>query len=213
MNEISKSRIAKFFAEYDGLKYLEQNITDAIRLIVSCAQKNKVLLCGNGGSAADCGHIAGELLKSFALARRIPDALKERLESAYGFDGSSIAESVQQGVMCIPLTSFEAFNTAFLNDCNEKMLFAQLVNVLGSDGDILMAISTSGNSKNVCYAAQLARVKGLKIISLTGGSGGKLKELSDILINVPGETVYKIQEFHLPVYHLICLCVESELFE
>ena len=173
----------------------------------------KILICGNGGSAADSEHIAGELLKSFTLKRKPPVELCEKLTKAYGEEGTFIADNIQMGIKCIPLTSFNAFSTAFINDCDEKMLFAQLVNALGDENDILLAISTSGNSKNVCYAAQLAKIKNLKVISLTGDTGGKLKNLSDILLNVPSKIVYKIQEYHLPIYHLICLCVENELFD
>lgn len=197
------------------LKYLEPQIKEAISLIAGggLKEQNKLLICGNGGSAADCEHIAGELLKSFALKRRVPQTLQKKLFEAYGEEGSTMANNLQCGVKAIPLTSFCAYNTAFLNDCDEKYVFAQLVNALGIKGDILLGISTSGNSKNVLHACKLAKVMGIKVIALTGETGGKLKEIADVLINVPSNIVYRIQEMHLPIYHLICLCVESELFE
>lgn len=206
--------IENFFEENPKFENLKTAIVETIESLTTCVKNGKkILTCGNGGSASDSEHIAGELLKSFMLKRRTPADVREKLVASYGEDGALIADSIQGGIKCIPLTSFCAFNTAFLNDCNEKMLFAQQVNALGDEGDILIGISTSGNSKNVCYAAQLAKVKGLKVVALTGEGGGKLKELSDILINVPSSLVYKIQEMHIQVYHLLCLALESEIFE
>lgn len=213
MKQITKKQIENFFEEHKEFAYLQENVTKAIEMMANCTISNKILTCGNGGSAADSEHIAGELLKSFMLKRKIPVELRDKLVKEYGEDGLLIADNIQGGLKCIPLTSFCAFNTAFLNDCNEKMLFAQQVNALGDKDDILIAISTSGNSKNVCYAAQLAKVKGLKVIALTGRDGGKLKQIADVLINVPSSIVYKIQEMHLQVYHLLCLSVESERFD
>lgn len=202
-----------FFERHTDLTYLDEPITKAIALIVNLKKENKILLCGNGGSAADCEHIAGELLKSFELKRKLSDKMYKKLKDLYGDEGTFIADNLQQAVKAIPLTSFCAYNTAFLNDCNEKMMFAQLVNALGIKDDILISISTSGNSKNVVYASMLAKSMGIKVIALTGETGGKLKDIADITINVPSKRVYRIQEYHLPIYHLICLCVESELFE
>ena len=170
--------IMEFFDEKKELECLKESILQSINVLVDCIKAGKkILVCGNGGSAADSEHIAGELLKSFALKRSTPKDLREKLVSAYGEEGALIADSIQGGIKCIPLTSFCAFNTAYLNDCNEKMMFAQQVNALGDDGDILIAISTSGNSKNVCYAVQLAKTKGLSVIAMTGKGGGKLKHL------------------------------------
>ena len=202
-----------FFERHTDLTYLDEPITKAIALIVNLKKENKILLCGNGGSAADCEHIAGELLKSFELKRKLPEKMYKKLKDLYGDEGTFIADNLQQAVKAIPLTSFCAYNTAFLNDCNEKMMFAQLVNALGIKDDILISISTSGNSKNVVYASMLAKSMGIKVIALTGQTGGKLKDIADITINVASKRVYRIQEYHLPIYHLICLCVESELFE
>lgn len=214
MKKITISHINKFIEEKPHLAYLKDQLTTAITLMVNTAKnKKQILVCGNGGSAADSEHIAGELLKAFTLKRPINTQLAEELTNAYGEEGEFITANLQGGIKCIPLTSFTAFNTAFINDCNEKLLFAQLVNVLGENDDVLIAISTSGNSKNVCYAAQVAKVKGMKVIALTGESGGKLKNISDVTIKVPSNIVYKIQEDHLPVYHLLCLCVESEMFD
>lgn len=213
MKERTINLINEFMQNHSELKYLEKPITESIKAIVNMEDKNKIMLCGNGGSAADCEHIAGEFLKSFVLKRKLPHEKYVTLKDTYGEDGELIADNLQQGIKAIPLTSFCAYNTAFLNDCNEKMLYAQLVNSLGIKGDILIAISTSGNSKNVVYASMLAKTLGIKVIALTGETGGKLKNLADILIDVPSSIVYKVQEYHLPIYHLICLGAESELFE
>jgi len=203
----------EFYTRYPQLKPLKKQLEEAAELLYKSTVKNKILVCGNGGSAADSEHIAGEMLKSFMSKRYVKADLRAKLNEEYGEEGNFIADNLQQGIRCIPLTSFCAYNTAFLNDCNEKLLFAQLVNALGQKGDVLLAISTSGNSKNVCYAAQVAKVMGIKVIALTGSSGGKLKSLCDVLLAVPSSVVYQIQELHLPVYHLLCMVVENECFE
>lgn len=213
MKQTTINQIEKFFKQHMELGYLKNNVTDAIKMLSNCVVFNKILTCGNGGSAADSEHIASELLKSFLLKRKISAELKDKLIKEYGEDGSLIATNIQCGLKCIPLTSFYAFNSAFLNDCNGEMAFAQLVNALGDEEDVLFVTSTSGNSKNVCYAAELAKIKGLKVIALTGKDGGKLKQIADILINVPSDIVYKIQEIHIQVYHLLCIGIENEIFQ
>ena len=214
MKKITENHIEKFFSDKPELEYLRESMVKAVETLTICVKSGKkILICGNGGSAADSEHIAGELLKAFVLKRPVSDKLRMKLEDAYGEDGDYIADNIQGGIKCIPLTSFCAYNTAFLNDCCDEMLFAQLVNSLGDKGDVLIGLSTSGNSKNVCYAAKLAKVKGMKVVSMTGQSGGKLKTLSDVCISVNNNIIYKIQEIHLPLYHLLCLCLESEMFD
>ena len=212
MKQKTQNLIMDFLNTHTDMVYLKDEFINAVELLVECVKNNKIMTCGNGGSASDSEHIAGELLKSFMLKRDIPKAFKDKLASEFGDDGVLIGENIQGGIKCIPLTSFCAFNTAFLNDCNEKMLFAQQVYALGEKGDVLIAISTSGNSKNVVYAVKLAKTMGIKVIALTGESGGKLKDLADVLLNAPSNLVYKIQEYHLPIYHLLCLCLENEIF-
>lgn len=214
MKKITQNYITNFFNEKPELIELKRPIEMAVETLATCAkQRKKILICGNGGSAADSEHIAGELLKAFVLKRPAPDNLRNELVDKYGEEGNFIADNIQGGIKAIPLTSFCAYSTAFLNDCDPDMLYAQLVNALGDEGDVLIGISTSGNSKNVCYAAELAKVKKLKVIGLTGQAGGKLRGLSDVLLNAPSNIVYKIQEIHLPLYHLLCLCLESEMFD
>lgn len=203
----------KFFASHPELVPMSHTVEDCVRMLKEMALADKkLLLCGNGGSNADCEHIAGELLKSFILPRRIEPSLGAQLEGEYGSEGKDIAANLQRGVKCVPLTSFSAFHTAFANDCDGKYAFAQLVNVLGERGDVLIAISTSGNSKNVLLAAKVARILGLKVIGFTGENGGRLAEYCDILLNVPVNETYRVQEYHECLYHLICLALESELY-
>lgn len=203
-----------FFSRHAELDGLREVVVQCVETIVTMHKRgNKLLLCGNGGSAADCEHIAGELLKSFCLKRRVSDDFRAKLNKVNGDDGDVIADNLQQGVKAIPLTGFVGYSTAFHNDCDGQFVYAQLVNTLGEKGDVLIAISTSGNSASVLYAAQTAKAKDMTVVGLTGETGGKLKNVCDILINAPRREVYKIQECHLPLYHAICLAVETELFD
>lgn len=131
----------------------------------------------------------------------------------FGNEGIFLADNLQGGIKCIPLTSLISFNTTYLNDCNEKMVFAQSVNALGDEGDTLIAISTSGNAKNVGYAAKVAKAKGMHVIVMTGEKGGALKDVADVTLNVPATDTFRVQEYHIRVYHLLCMAVESELFD
>lgn len=213
MKQRTVLHVENFFAEHGNWNYLKDDFVAAIDVLTQSARHGKILTCGNGGSAADSEHIAGELLKSFVLKRSVDENLRLNLSQMYGDEGVFLADNLQGGIKCIPLTSFLSFGTAFANDCNPKLLFAQGVNALGDDGDTLIAISTSGNSQNVCYAAKVAKAKGLKVIALTGESGGALKKIADITLNVPASETYNVQECHICAYHLLCLAVESELFD
>jgi D-sedoheptulose 7-phosphate isomerase len=165
----------------------------------------KVLLCGNGGSAADADHWAGELLKSFCADRRLSKKNRAGLPPAIG-------AKLEGALPAIPLTSFPAATTAFGNDVDPNLAYAQLTFALGRRGDVLVALSTSGNAKNVCAAAQVARAKGMKVVALTGASGGKLKSLSDVCVRAPSRDTYRAQEYHLPIYHCLSLMLEEEFF-
>ena len=164
-----------------------------------------MLLCGNGGSAADSSHISGELLKGFLLPRTPAPEQLPGLEE-------QIRSKLQQGIPAIPLNALDAAGTAFLNDVEPSLLFAQLTFALGRRGDVFFGISTSGNAENVCAGAKTARALGMATIALTGRDGGRLARLSDCAIIVPEEETYKIQELHLPVYHSLCAEVEAALF-
>lgn len=174
--------------------------------------KNKVLICGNGGSAADSLHIVGELGKGFILSRNIQKGFQDKIKKYFPKEADYFINNLQEGISSISLVNEVALITAYGNDKNSDLIFAQQVYVQGKENDILFAISTSGNSKNVINAIKIAKVKGMKIISLTGRDGGEIKKLSDININVDEKQTFKIQEYHLPIYHNICLALENELF-
>jgi D-sedoheptulose 7-phosphate isomerase len=178
----------------------------------STKSHGKYLICGNGGSAADSDHIVGELMKGFVLKRPIEAELKMKLELSFPDEAYYFVENLQMGISAISLMSHSALTSAFSNDRASDLIFAQQVLGYGKKGDVLLAISTSGNSKNVVYAAQIAKAMGLKVVSLTGSEGGKLRKISDVLINVPEVETYKVQEYHLPIYHIICLILENEFF-
>ncbi len=189
---------------------IKESIKEAIDEIVACHYAGgKVLLAGCGGSAADSEHISGEFLKGFLLKREPTGEMLEKLSAELG---DECACQLQGGIRAIPLTSLSAVSTAFSNDVNPELVFAQTLFALGVKGDIFMGLSTSGNSKSVVAAAKVARAVGIKCISLTGAGGGKLSELADIAIKAPAHKTFKIQEYHLPIYHAICADVENAIF-
>ena len=169
----------------------------------------KLLLCGNGGSAADAEHIAGELLKGFMLKRTPTGSLFTALSGQLGEED---AMKLQQGVSAVPLPSLVGVGSAFCNDVDSSLVYAQLVLTLGRGEDVLFCISTSGNSKNVVQAAKAAKALGIRSVALTGASGGALKSICDVSICVPETETYRVQEYHLPVYHAICAQVEETLY-
>lgn len=173
---------------------------------------NKLLICGNGGSASDSLHIVGELGKSFVLSRTISKGFQNNLNKIFPQEAAYFIENLQEGIPAISLVNEASLMTAYSNDNNSDLVFAQQVYVQGNKKDVLFAISTSGNSKNIINAMKIAKAKGLKVISLTGKDGGEVKQLSDININVEEKETFKIQEYHLPIYHNICLAIENEIF-
>ena len=183
-----------------------QGIHNALDVLLSCYKGgNKLLLCGNGGSCSDCEHIAGELVKSFARERPLASDLAEKL-------GPELATNLHGSLPAIPLPSFTSFHTAFANDDHPEYAFAQQVIGLGQPGDVLLGISTSGNSANVLHAVNTAKATELKVIGLTGADGGKLAPLCDVAIKVPAKEVARVQELHLPVYHALCQALEDAIF-
>ena len=181
-------------------------------LIAGFKSGNKLLLCGNGGSCADCEHIVGELMKGFLSKRPLTESQKAEMKASCPEMDEKYLSLLQRAVPAISLPSFTALNTAFCNDVEPELIFAQSIMGLGEKGDMLMAISTSGNSKNVVVASLTAKALGLKTIGLTGKTGGKLKSICDICICVPETETFKVQEVHLPVYHYLCARAEMELF-
>lgn len=211
MKETTQLIIDTLMTRYPELKDIP--IKQSINEIINCYNnKNKLLICGNGGSAADSIHIVGELMKGFLLPRKLSDKKQNEIKDKFPDSAEYLINNLQGTLQAISLVSEISLLTAYANDKAPDLSFAQQVLGHGKVGDILLAISTSGNSKNVIYAAQLAKIQGLKVISLTGDNGGKLKELSDVLLNAPSDETYIIQEYHLPIYHTICAAVENEFF-
>ena len=200
----------------ENLKPLKKDISEAFEVIKSCFKNgNKVLICGNGGSSADSAHITGELMKAFKKKRNLDDKFLDELKKVLSSDEESLKgfiDNLETGLPTIDITSFSALNTAFSNDKNYLYSFANNVLGLGKDGDVLIAITTSGNSKNVINAAIVAKAKNMKVITLTGGTGGKIKNISDVNIISPNSETYLCQEDHISIYHAICLQLEENLF-
>ena len=191
---------------YPCLAPCREAMEQAVEAIVSMdRQQGTLLLCGNGGSAADCEHISGELLKGFLSRRPLPAEKRTGIRP-------ELAEKLQDGVRAIPLPSLSALVSAFCNDVDASAVYAQLVSVLGRPGDVFLGLSTSGNAENVCAAAEAARARGLFTIAMTGADGGRLAQLCHCAIRVPARETYQVQELHLPVYHALCAAVEAALF-
>ncbi len=205
--------IKALYKTFPALEVCGKDILAACDALTSCYRQNgKLLVCGNGGSCSDAGHIVGELMKSFQSDRPVTKELAEELVRISPERGTEIASKLEVGLPAISLNAHEGLLSAVLNDIGSDFVFAQQVVGYGNKDDVLIAISSSGNSQNVLDAALVARAKGLKIIGLTGVSGGKLKEYCDITICVPATSTAVVQEFHLPVYHFLCKTVEQNIF-
>jgi len=174
--------------------------------------EGKLLIAGNGGSSADADHIVGELMKAFRKKRPLQETVRQSILERYGQEGTYLIEHLQGGLPALSLTAHTAFLTAFSNDSKPDLAFAQQVHTLGRAGDCLLALSTSGNSPNVVYAAMVAKIVGIKVIGLTGRTGGRLASHCDVFIPVPEEETDKVQELHQPIYHTLCGMVEEEFF-
>lgn len=216
MKETSKTVIAQLnllIERYPALESARQSILDAYVILEESYQNGgKLLIAGNGGSAADAEHIAGELMKGFKLPRKSDPEFAEKLITENRELGTVLAENLQGALPTIALDGHVALTTAYMNDVEPLLCFAQQVNGYGKVGDVFLGISTSGNSKNVLYAATTAHAKGMKTIGLTGANDSRLTEMSDVCIKVPETETYMIQELHLPVYHCLCLMLEQRFF-
>lgn len=214
MSEIVKEYLDLLIARYPALICVKQDVLEAYRLLAQCYKEDKKLLvAGNGGSAADAEHIVGELMKGFKLPRKVTAEFAEKLLAVDDQMGAVLAENLQGALPAIALDGHVALSTAYMNDCEPLLCFAQQVNGYGRPGDVLLAISTSGNSQNVVYAAAVAKAKGMKIIGLTGEKKSKLSEYADVCVRVPETETYMVQELHQPIYHSLCLMLESAFFK
>jgi D-sedoheptulose 7-phosphate isomerase len=203
----------ELFLRYPSLVCCKNNIIHSVQIMIdSFNNGGKLMTCGNGGSAADAQHIVGELMKAFVLPRQIGEKHKKAIHAAFPEDAQYLTDNLQGALPAISLVAETAQTTACANDIAPDLGFAQQVYGYAKKGDVLLGISTSGNSKNVLYAAKIAKIIGAKVIGMTGEKGGKLRGMCDELIAVPGNETFKIQEYHLPVYHVICLALENEFF-
>ncbi|MCK5804816.1 MAG: SIS domain-containing protein [Lentisphaeria bacterium] len=206
------SVVVSLLERFPLLRSCEAQLYHVFDILVECFEnKRKLLVCGNGGSAADAQHIAGELMKGFVLPRRV--TAQERAELINGGEnGEYLAEGLQRGIPVIPLVGMNALGTAVANDNGGDLVFAQQVFALGCEGDVLWGISTSGTARNVVLAAETARARGMMVVGMTGSGGGQLATLCDACIRVPKEETFLVQELHLPIYHALCIMLEASLF-
>jgi len=206
-------RINQLIFSYPGLDVCRADIEAAFNVLRDCYRRGgKVLTCGNGGSASDAEHIVGELMKGYLLKRPVPEEMRTKLTATSPEDGDYLANHLQGGLPALSLVSQTSLLSAIANDTAADMVYAQQVYGYGREGDVLIGISTSGNSANVIRAMQVARTLGLHIIGLTGRTGGKLKPLCDVCIRVPANDTTLIQERHLPIFHVLCAMLEEEFF-
>ena len=199
---------------YPILERVREDIEAVYGILERCYENGgKLLIAGNGGSAADAEHIVGELMKGFVKRRPVTEEMKEALEKADPVRGKELSEKLQGGLPAIALVDHAALSTAFANDVDGMLSYAQQVNGYGKPGDVFLGISTSGNAETVMYAAVTAKAKGMQVVGLTGKDGGKLAGIADAAVIVPEMETYKIQELHLPVYHALCLMLEHRFYE
>jgi phosphoheptose isomerase len=209
MNKVFSDLTISYPELSDSLPEIE---SAAAVLVTAFRSGNKLLICGNGGSASDAEHIVGELMKGFLLRRSVPMEFRQRLREQCPSEADFLADRLQGALPAIALGSHTALTTAFANDVAPELVFAQQVYGYGKPGDVLLVLSTSGNSKNVVQALRVARAIGVGTIGLTGKSGGEVKKLSDVTIRVPYDATPQIQERHLPIYHALCIYLENVFF-
>lgn len=198
---------------YPELTDQKENIIEAYKVLEeSYVNGGKLLVAGNGGSAADSEHIVGELMKGFENARKLSREYQDKLAKVDKEMGQILSENLQGGLPAIALDGHLALSTAYMNDCEPLLCFAQQVNGFGNDKDVFMGISTSGNSKNILYAATVAKAKGMKVVGLTGANDSKLSDMADAIIRSSHTRTYMVQEHHLPIYHCLCLMLEDRFF-
>ena len=213
MQEKLKKHVDLLITRYPKLASIRQEIEDAYEVMEECYRNGgKILIAGNGGSAADSEHMAGELMKRFKIPRPVEDDFAERMKAIDPVRGVELAKNLERSLMAIPLVAHEALTTAYINDVDGLGVFAQQLYGFGRPGDVFIGISTSGNSKNVMNATVVARALGIKVIGLTGAAGGELAGVSDVAVKAPEIETYMIQELHLPIYHCWCLMLEDAFF-
>lgn len=213
LNDRLKQHIDLLVKRYPALDEIKEDIIDAYFIMEECYEKDgKLLIAGNGGSAADSEHIAGELMKSFKISRPVSKNFSEKLKIIDPTRGEYLAKNLERSLMAIPLVAHEALTTAYINDVDGLGVFAQQLYGFGRPRDVFLGISTSGNSRNVMNAAVVAKALGIKVIVLTGSKSGELATVADVCVKAPETETYMIQEYHLPIYHCWCLMLEDKFF-
>ena len=208
-----EQHIQLLMERYHKLLGIRESIVEGYQIIENCYKNGgKLLIAGNGGSDSDANHIVGELMKKFMIDRPPDEELIRRMNEIDPFRGRILSEQLEQGLPAIALSNHSSLNTAFINDVDGLAIYAQQILGYGNKGDVLLGISTSGNSKNIMNATVVARAKGLKIVGLTGDDGGELAQVSDVAVKVPENKTYMIQELHLPIYHCWCIMLEDYFF-
>lgn len=213
LEEKLQKHIDLLMKRYPVLETCKEEIIGGYELMETCYKNGgKLLIAGNGGSAADSEHIAGELMKRFKTPRSIPEDLKKKLIEVDSIRGENLAKNLERPLMAIPLVAHEALTTAYINDVDGLGVFAQQLYGFGREGDVFLGITTSGNSQNVMSATVVARALGIKVLGLTGENGGELGQVANVCVKVPETETYMVQELHLPVYHCWCLMLEDKFF-
>lgn len=213
LNDQIMGHVNTLIKRYPQLALIKESIVSAYLVMEECYKHDgKLLIAGNGGSAADSEHIVGELMKKFTVNRCINPQLEKKLVEIDSVRGNALAQKLECALMAISLTNHDALSTAYANDVDGLMVFAQQLFGYGRMGDVFLAISTSGNSPNILYAAVLAKALGINIIGLTGESGGELAYLADVAVKIPASETYMVQELHVPVYHCWCMMLEERFF-
>lgn len=208
-----KKHIDLLLKRYPVLEDCREDLIRAYLVMEECyVNDGKLLIAGNGGSAADSEHIAGELMKRFKTPRPVSPEFGKKLKEIDPVRGVNLAKNLERSLMAIPLVAHEALTTAYLNDVDGMGVFAQQLYGFGRKGDVFLGISTSGNSKNILSATVVAKAVGIKVIGLTGAEGGELAKTADVAVKVPERETYRVQELHLPVYHCWCLMLEERFF-
>jgi D-sedoheptulose 7-phosphate isomerase len=206
--------LSELLERYPCLSVCKNDIEKAAELLYSVASKGgKILVCGNGGSSADSDHIVGELMKGFLKKRRMSDLDREKFRAALGDEAQFFTENLQGAIPAVSLSAQTAISSAFINDVEPSLVYAQMVYGLGKAGDLLIGISTSGNSENVVNALLCAKAMGLSTIALTGEKESKLSKSAEVTVKVPERETFKVQELHLPIYHYLCASLEDKMFE
>ena len=211
--ESTLRKVDELIDRYPALSVCRESLCKSVEIICeSYRSGHKLIACGNGGSAADAEHIVGELMKGCLYSRKLDDGFYAHLKAICPNEADYFRNNLQGALPALSLANQVSLNSAFANDQAPDLAFAQQILGIGQEGDVLIAISTSGNSANVLYAVQMAKAKGMSSIALTGRSGGKIRSMADVAICAPEDETYRIQECHLPIYHMLCLAAEHEFF-